>query len=150
VKASVFVSALALLPFVVAAHASVAGAQVVSSLAGVHAMTTSSITATADVVDEELFSFRPSDDVRTLGQILAHIADSNYQICAAAAGQDNPNTVSLEETATTKAAIREALAAAFAFCGGIYETMSDETGAETIPFFGGQQMARVATRRNCF
>ena len=118
--------------------------QVVSSLASLHTFTERAITATAELVPEDLYDFRPSEDVRTLGQILAHIAFGNYQICSVAAGQDNPNTENLEETHTSKAAIQDVLAAAFAYCQGIYDTMSDETGAEMVPFLGGQDFARSA------
>ena len=121
-----------------------AQSQVVSSLAGIHALTEQTITATADQVSEDLYSFRPTEEVRTLGQILAHIADANYSMCSAASGQSNPSTESLEQTKTTKAAIKEALAAAFAYCQGVYASMSDEKGAETVPFIGGQMMARSA------
>ena len=58
----------------------VAQGQVVSSLAGLHGVTEQAVTATADQVSEELYSFRPTEEVRTLGQLLAHIADANYQI----------------------------------------------------------------------
>jgi len=118
--------------------------QVVESLAGIHSMTVGAITATADQVPENLYSFRPTDDVRTLGQILGHIADGNYSICSAASGQDSPNSDSIEQTKTSKADIQQALAAAFAYCQGIYETMSDATGAETTPYLGGQPFARSA------
>jgi uncharacterized damage-inducible protein DinB len=118
--------------------------QVVSSLAGIHAMTKQSITATADLVSEDLYGFRPTEEVRTLGQILAHIADANYQICSAASGQSNPNTESLEQTKTSKAEITQALADAFAYCEGVYGSMSDAQGAETVPFLGGQDLARSA------
>ena len=118
--------------------------QVVESLAGIHRMTVGAITATADQVPENLYSFRPSDDVRTLGQILGHIADGNYSICSAASGQDNPNTDSIEQIKTSKADIQRALTDAFAYCQGIYETMSDATGAETTPYLGGQPFARSA------
>ena len=121
-----------------------AQSQVVSSLAGIHAVTQQAITATAELVPEELYSFRPTEEVRTLGQILAHITDGNYQICSAAVGDTNPNTESLEQTKTSKAEIEEALVAAFAYCQGVYDSMSDAKGAETVPFFGDQPLARSA------
>ena len=118
--------------------------QVVSSLANIHAVTERAITATADLISEDLYSFRPTDEVRTLGQLLAHVADANYSICSAAAGQDNPNTESFEETKTTKTEIKQALADAFAYCRDIYGHMSDAKGAETVPFLGEQDFARSA------
>jgi len=82
--------------------------------------------------------------VRTLGQILAHLADTNYSFCSTAAGEEAPTTESFETTKTTKADITEALTDALAYCAGVYEQMTDEKGAETVPFFGGQDFARSA------
>jgi hypothetical protein len=78
------------------------------------------------------------------GQLLAHIADANYQICSAASGDTNPNTGSIEQTKTTKADIQAALASAFAYCRAVYDNTTDAQGAEMVPFFGGQEMARSA------
>jgi len=121
-----------------------AAGQVVSSLAGLHVLTEQAITATAELVPEELYRFQPTEEVRTLGRILAHVANANFQICSQAAGADNPNQENFEETKTTKADIQQALADAFAYCRGIYENMTDEKGTETISFIGGQEMARAA------
>ena len=118
--------------------------QVVSSLAGLHLFTEQAITATAELVPEDLYGFQPTEEVRTLGRILAHVANSNFQICSQAAGEENPSQENFEETKTTKAAVQQALADGFAYCQGIYENMTDEKGAETIPFIGGQEMARAA------
>ncbi len=68
----------------------------------------------------------------------------NFQLCSQAVDQDNPSQENFEETKTTKTDIQQALADAFAYCRGVYEHMSDETGAETIPFIGGQELARSA------
>ena len=123
---------------------SLASGQVVSSLAGIHTFTEQAITATAELVPEDLYSFQPTEDVRSLGRILAHVANANFQICSQAVGRENPSQENFEETKTKKTDIQQALVDAFAYCRGIYEHMSDETGAETIPFIGGQELARSA------
>ncbi len=129
---------------VMALAPTLAQSQVISSLATLHGVTEQAITATAEMVSEELYSFQPTEEVRTLGQILAHVADGNYSICSAASGQENPASAeSIEQTRTSKSDIQQALAEAFAYCRAVYESMSDETGAETVPFFDGD-MARAA------
>ena len=60
---------------------SLASGQVVSSLAGIHSFMEQAITATAELVQEDLYSFQPTEEVRTLGRILAHVANSNFQMC---------------------------------------------------------------------
>ena len=139
-KKSVVTAAIGVLAFA----PTLAQGQVVSSLASLHSIPEQAITETADVVSEDLYSFRPTEEVRTLGQILAHIANVNYAFCSRAAGDDNPNAENFEETKTTKAAIKQALADAFGYCQGVYENMTDEKGTETVKFFGGQDYARAA------
>ena len=126
------------------AFARLAQGQVVSSLASFHGIPEQAITATADLVSEDLYAFRPTEEVRTVGQILAHVANSNYAFCSRAAGEDNPNSENFEETKTTKPEISQVLADAFAYCRGVYANMTDEKGAETVQFFGGQDYARSA------
>ena len=113
---------------------------VTMSLKGLHQMTATNLMSTAELLDEGLYGFQPTEDVRTMGQILAHVANAQYFFCASAAGEDNPNGENFEETATTKADIVAALQDAFAYCDGVYDGMTDADGAETRNFFG-QEMA---------
>ena len=110
---------------------------VVQSLKGLNDITTTNIKATAEMLDEGLFSFRPTEEVRSMGQILAHIANAQYLFCSAAAGKDNPNTENFEESATTKAQINAALDVAFAYCTEVYAGMTDAAGADMVDFAGG-------------
>lgn len=116
---------------------------VVSSLKGLHDTTQGYLQATAEMVSEDLYDFRPTEEVRTLGQILAHVANAQFLFCSGAAGEESPNTENFEETRTTKAEIMAALEEGFAYCEGVYADMSDEDGAEMRTFFG-QQMAASA------
>jgi len=115
---------------------------VMQSLKGLNDRTTMNISATAEVLDEALFSFRPTEEVRSMGEILAHIAGAQYTFCSTATGEENPNSENFEETATTKAQINAALEGGFAYCTEAYAGMSDATGAEMVSFFG-DQMAKA-------
>ncbi len=53
-------------------------------------------------VPEDVLAFKPTPEVRSFGQILAHIADSQFGMCGTAAGEKKPSD--FEKTATTKAA----------------------------------------------
>ena len=116
---------------------------VVQSLEGLFDITTRNIKATAEMLDEELFSYRPTEEVRSMGEILAHVANAQYLFCSAVAGEDSPNSQNFEETATTKAQINAALEGAFAYCSGVYDGLTDAEGAEMVPFFGNP-MAKSA------
>lgn len=98
----------------------------------------SNITRTAEKVGEDLYAFKPTPEVRSLGQLLAHIADGNFGICGAASGMKPPMS-GIEKNTTGKAAIQQALADSFAFCESALAAMDDKKGAETVKTFLGVQ-----------
>src|ERR1700742_4672114 len=60
------------------------------------------VSKTAAKGSEDLYAFKPTPEVRSLGQILGPIADSNFAICGAAAGE-KPAQSGIEKGKTTKA-----------------------------------------------
>jgi uncharacterized damage-inducible protein DinB len=84
---------------------------------------------------EEMWSFKPVDSVRTVGQLFAHIADGQYEFCGTAM-EGKPVTKDIEKTKTTKAEIVPALKEAFAYCDSVYSKLTDAQAAEIVPFFG--------------
>lgn len=98
------------------------------------------ITRSADLMPEADYAFKPVATVRTFGQLLGHLANENYDFCAAAKGAKNPNSVDFEKV-TVKAEMVLGLKAAFAYCDAAY-TMSDATGAEDTALFG-QKMTKL-------
>ncbi|MDQ6893074.1 MAG: DinB family protein [Acidobacteriota bacterium] len=89
----------------------------------------------AEKMPEENYSFKPTDSVRSYGQILGHIADAQYTFCSIALGEKNPMPKN-EQTKTSKAALTAALKEAFAYCGKAYDGMTDATSAQTVKMFG--------------
>ena len=110
---------------------------VVSSLKGLFDVTRTHIVATAEMLDEELYAFRPTEEVRSTGEILAHIASAQYLFCSSAAGEQSPNSENFEETRTKKADIIAALEKGFAYCEDVYANTTDATGAGATTLFGG-------------
>ncbi len=100
------------------------------------------ILRTADKVPDDKYAFKPVDTVRSLGQVLAHVADGQYEFCGGAAGKHDDKKI--EETAKTKAAIVAALKSAFAYCDDIYAGMTDAKAAEMMPAFGGAKLSRLS------
>jgi uncharacterized damage-inducible protein DinB len=91
---------------------------------------------TAEKVPEENYSFKPTEAVRSLGQILGHVADAQYIFCSLALGEKNPDP-KVEETKTSKADLIAALKAAFAYCDKAYDGMTDASAVEKVKFMGG-------------
>jgi uncharacterized damage-inducible protein DinB len=92
--------------------------------------------STARMVNADLYDYRPTEDVRSMGEILGHLANAQYMFCAAVAGEDSPNSQNWEDHASDKDAIVAALVDAFAYCEGVYSRTTDAMAARELTFFG--------------
>jgi uncharacterized damage-inducible protein DinB len=90
---------------------------------------------TAEKVPEENYKFKPTEEVRSFGQILGHVADAQYLFCSVALGEKNP-APNIQQTKTTKAELMAALKDAFAYCDKAYDGMTDASGAQMVKMFG--------------
>ena len=124
-------------------QAAAAGAVLVRIAQNAWAGAKRNIVESADQMPEAGYSFKPVDSVRTVGQILAHVADSNYFYCARSKGEAPPvPDGTLEKTATTKAAIVKALGESVAYCDAVYAALTPTSAAETVKA-GANQIPRV-------
>ncbi len=89
----------------------------------------------AEKVPEEDYSFKPTPDVRSFGQLVGHVADASYMFCSLVLGEKNPSP-GVEKTKTSKADLMKALNDAFAYCDKAYGGMTDTAGLEKTKFFG--------------
>lgn len=89
----------------------------------------------ARLMPEEKYAFRPTEEVRTFGQVLGHVADSQYFFCSPVAGEKNPGLM-IEKNKTSKADLIAALEAAFAYCNKSYDSITDKTGTEIVKVMG--------------
>ena len=97
---------------------------------------------TAETVPENLYSFRATPDVRTIAQLIGHVADGSASICAAASG-DKPPALNAEKSMTSKAQLSKALAEALAFCDKVIAGMDDKKAMEITKFFVGGSSPRA-------
>jgi len=89
----------------------------------------------AEKMPEENYSFKPTDAVRSYGQILGHVADVQYSFCSVVLGEKDPNP-NIEKTKTSKADLIAALKDVFAYCDPAYDGMTDTSGAILIKHIG--------------
>ena len=101
-----------------------------------------SLTKAAAQMSEEDYAFKATPDVRSFGQILAHVADNNYMNCAVVKGEAPP-VRDVEKTRKTRADIQRALSESFAYCDGAYAVMTDDK-AKAMINLGGMQMPTLA------
>lgn len=106
------------------------------------------LTETAQKFGEADYSYRPSPEIRVFGAQLAHVANSQFNACAAARGIPNPNQGgNLEQTKTTRADIIQALADSFAFCDPAFASLTDQSALELVRQ-GMNEVARASVLTN--
>jgi uncharacterized damage-inducible protein DinB len=78
------------------------------------------IVRSAQQMPESLYNYKPTPVVRSFGEMLAHVAGSEFFYCAAALGEKPRDEDAIMKTATTKAAIIQALKESGAYCMRAY------------------------------
>ena len=97
----------------------------------------SNILKAADKMPDSEYSFKPTAEVRTFGQLIAHVADAQMAICGVAKGIPPKRGDSASKLA--KADLIAALKASNEFCDGVYSTMNDHDGVEMVKTPFGQK-----------
>lgn len=100
---------------------------------GLYSFLSNNAVRAAEKMPEENYSFKPTPEVRSFGQLVGHVADANYMFCAQAAGEPNP-AKNIEKTKTSKADLVAAVKDAVAYCNKIYDGMTDASGSEMVKF----------------
>jgi len=90
----------------------------------------------AEKVPEDLYAFKATPDVRSMGQLFGHIADALFGMCATASSAKPPRT-DIEKSVTAKAQLVAALKEGVAYCNTVLDGMTDQKGAEAVPFYFG-------------
>jgi DinB superfamily len=83
----------------------------------------------AEKMPAEYYSFKPSPEIETFGQRVAHIAGANLRICEGIKGnQSAPRRPSVESKAEFVAALKESSAA----CDSVFDSLTDAAALEKI------------------
>lgn len=138
--------ALAALPVVVGAQQQQArpdpaAGTAASAVRSVWRQTVGYVQSAAEELSEADYAFKPVASVRTFGQLVGHVAGSQFMICAAALGEPPRAEDAVERSATTKAALVQALKESTAYCERAYQ-LSDADAAKQTSLFG-QSMSRL-------
>lgn len=117
-----------------------AAAQTVATLNSQYQGVRKNLIKSAEQMPSEHYSFKPVPTVRSFGEIVAHLANENFDICAAAKGEKTPRTQDFEKT-TDKAALVKGLKDALAYCDPIYLMPDNAFEGETQLF--GMKMTKL-------
>jgi uncharacterized damage-inducible protein DinB len=94
------------------------------------------LTAMAAKMPPENYDFKATPDVRTFGQLIAHVADTQMRTCAGVLGE--PKTVDAASK-TAKNDLVAALQASFAECDAAFDATNDSNAQQLV---GGGRMQR--------
>ena len=120
VIACAFASALALQAQIPASH--------VAESKQLWAMVNNNFVALADKMPDADYGFKASGDIRTFGQIIAHVADAQAHFCSAVTGSQKAVGAGSK---TTKADIVAALKASVDICDAAWNGLTPETAGES-------------------
>ncbi|MEP7065906.1 MAG: DinB family protein [Gemmatimonadota bacterium] len=94
------------------------------------------VTEAAQDMPENKYGYRPTKDVRTFGELIAHVAGSQYSFCATALGDSARAEDDIEkQKKTSKAELVAAMKASNDYCARAYQ-QTDEASAGKVKMFG--------------
>ena len=108
------------------------------------------LTEEAAKMAEADYGFKPGTaaELRTYGQLFAHVAGAQFGSCSASLGQPNPNQGrNLEAELKTKAEFQKALADSFAVCDKAFAGLTEQNANEMVKQ-GQGEIARAALLAN--
>jgi uncharacterized damage-inducible protein DinB len=80
--------------------------------------------AVAGSMPSDQYSFRPHPESMTFGQLMLHIASTNYAFCAGLKDSDPPATASPSDT--DKDAVVKLLSGSFDYCSTVIPSLTDD------------------------
>jgi uncharacterized damage-inducible protein DinB len=108
---------------------------ITASEKGFYSFVSGAVVGAAQKMPEENYSFKPTPEVRTFGQLVGHVADASYMFCSQASGEANPSKGGIEKTKTAKADLVAALKDGVAYCTKAFDSMTDAKGSEMVKMF---------------
>ena len=148
-RVTYFVSAAVLLLAPLAFTQPPAGGQKIglaTSLQRGYAGLKTNFTQAAEKMPEADYGFKPGStpEVRTFGQAIAHVAQTQFGQCSGINGVPNPmQGKNLEQELKTKAEITKALADSFALCDDLFAQVTDATAMDMVKQ-GNNEVTRAA------
>ena len=87
------------------------------------------LTRMAEKMPDDAYSYKPSPDIRTFGELIAHVASSQMGTCSAVNGAMRKSDAASK---TTKADLVAALKESFAECDKAFDSLTDAGAAQMI------------------
>jgi hypothetical protein len=81
----------------------------------------------AELMPEGDYAFKPTPETRPFGQLIAHVALSQFEACSFLQGGPSPKAAEKEETPRSKVVLIALLKESTAFCNPLVNAMTDES-----------------------
>ena len=96
--------------------------------------------ASAELMPEKDFAFRPTPDVRTFGEVLDHVAQTQQLFCSTLKGEERPAPPEGNgDPKRTKAQVLAALREAFAACDDVFAKATDADLGTKVKLLGRER-----------
>jgi hypothetical protein len=100
------------------------------------------LTKAAEKMSEADYSFKPTPEIRTFGQLIGHIADVQLRMCAAVKGERKQANAASK---TAKADLVAALQESFGECDAAFESLTPANANEAVSMGRGPGRTRLGT-----
>lgn len=113
----------------------------IASARAVHVTVMDNLVKAAAMVPDDKYSYRPTPEVRAMGQLFAHVAKASAMFCSIASGMPSPDGLEVpddpkSQDVASKAEIEAALATASTFCDSAFAAITSANGGEEVDLFG--------------
>jgi hypothetical protein len=135
-RVSALVFAVFMIPTVSAAQQTAAPAgktfSLASELPGGYQSLQRNLVETAEKMPDEHYSFRPTPEIKPFGQLVAHVALSQFRTCAMLKDEPSPRKDEKEEAARSKAEAIALFKASTAYCEPLISALTETTMSELV------------------
>src|SRR5215208_8533410 len=87
------------------------------------------VAASAQAMPDAGYSFKPTPEVRSFGELIGHLANEHYIFCSTLKGEKNSHEATDFEKTTAKADLVKAINDSIAYCEAAYAAAKDEPKA---------------------
>ncbi|HEY7186430.1 MAG TPA: DinB family protein [Vicinamibacterales bacterium] len=110
-----------------------------------HAIIRRDLAEAADAMPADEYSFKPTPQVRSFGELIGHVANANFYFCSQAKGEKSPATQNFERGAD-KAAIAKGLKDSLAYCDEVFASTTDANFSQAVKVAGPGGSGTATTR----
>jgi DinB superfamily len=100
-----------------------------------YALVKDSLLKAAERMPAQDYSFRTVPQVRTFGEMIAHVADAQLLMCQVVKGEKTTANAKFAPPKTAKADLMASLKASFDYCDPVYASMTDQSGVVPVKWF---------------